>query len=581
MVNYPLQLWWFVLSLIGVCTLLHGGSLVRRYWRLRRARLALLAGESQKEGEPEQEGRQDASSWRHLSASISTVWKVVLYRSTLPISWDYQKRMSVAELLFCGGYLLACLTWAFVLSTTGNGPVDFANRNAWIALWQTPLVVGLAGKNNIASFLTGVGPEKLNILHRAAGRTLLILACAHAFGRYQIGLSGPHAIYQPIMIWGVVALTSFALTTVLGIRWFRAQHYELFLCSHIVLVFLFLLGAYLHQPPYYYQWIYPSFALWAADRLARLFHLLIFNPWLPRSCRAHVQALSDCTLRVTLQRRMRWRAGQHAYLLLPFVSRLPWEAHPFTVASLRSPSASGAGGGGGNELVFLVRARDGFTRRLMARALKEGGECDVTALVDGAYGAPPRLEEYQTVVLIAGGSGVSYCLPLLASVVAGKGLTKKVLFAWVVRRETHLGWIADELAAIVRAVPAGLQVEIRLYVTNSGKPSPTRMGSFTTIESASLAGAIPDAEAAATDMHGVAALVRLPQVTLAEGRPEVHGLIKQAVEGASGPVSVGVCGPSGLSNAVTTVLTTKDVISWGNALRGAPVVDLHVETFGW
>ncbi|KZT62770.1 hypothetical protein CALCODRAFT_489256 [Calocera cornea HHB12733] len=376
----------------------------------------------------------------------------------------------------------------------------------------------------------------------------------------------------------------------------------------------FLLGAYYHKPSNYY-WIYPAFALWAADRLARLLRVLIINlPSLvsPSSTgRADVQALSDCTLRVSVQRRVHWKPGQHAYLVLPSVSALPWEAHPFTIASL--PSASR---GRPSELVFLIRARDGFTRRLMSRALRQGGTCTVPALLDGAYGAPPSLSTCETVVLVAGGSGVSYALPLFAAALGGKrGLTRSVLFVWIVRREMHLGWIAAELQALLGAVPEGVDVQVRLYVTHSGLgdisalpadeqekvPSPTRTGSFATIKSSysGTAGGV-DSSSRGEEV-AVAALLGLPQVTLAEGRPDVHVLLKDAVQGASGPVSVGgacpfftnrkgevltavggsVCGPAGLSNAVRGVLAQGDVISWGGALRGAPVVELHVETFGW
>ncbi|KZT62769.1 hypothetical protein CALCODRAFT_719 [Calocera cornea HHB12733] len=113
---YPLQLWWFVASLIGFCMLLYGCGLVQRYWRLHQARPTPQAGEAEKEGELVQEGKNGAASWRNFSAGVATVWKVVLYRTTLPISWDHQKRMNVAEVSFCGAYLLACLTWAYVLS---------------------------------------------------------------------------------------------------------------------------------------------------------------------------------------------------------------------------------------------------------------------------------------------------------------------------------------------------------------------------------------------------------------------------------------------------------------------------------
>jgi ferric-chelate reductase len=75
----------------------------------------------------------------------------------------------------------------------------FMDRAAQMACIQLPFIVGLAGKNNIISFLTGVSHEKvispvschystylrhdqLNILHRAAGRTFGVLVWIHFGG---------------------------------------------------------------------------------------------------------------------------------------------------------------------------------------------------------------------------------------------------------------------------------------------------------------------------------------------------------------------------------------------------------------
>jgi ferric-chelate reductase len=119
-----------------------------------------------------------------------------------------------------------------------------------------------------------------------------------------------------------------------------------------------------------------------------------------KCARGTVELLSEDTLRITLTRRMpAWTAGQHAYLLLPGVSMLPTEAHPFTIASAPH-SLDGTPGSAEKELVFIVRTRGGFTRRLRERV--RGGMSKATAFVDGPYGAPPDLSEYSTCVLFAG-----------------------------------------------------------------------------------------------------------------------------------------------------------------------------------
>lgn len=124
-------------------------------------------------------------------------------------------------------------------------------------------------------------------------------------------------------------------------------------------------------------------------------------------------------LSVPRPRGFHWKAGQSAYLILPHVSTLPWEAHPFTIASYDVPRVAPSDQEKGpiqdaDELMFLINVRGGFTKKLGAVA-KDGGK--VKVLVDGPYGLTPDLKPFGTVALIAGGSGVSYTLPIFCNTI--------------------------------------------------------------------------------------------------------------------------------------------------------------------
>lgn len=115
---------------------------------------------------------------------------------------------------------------------------------------------------------------------------------------------------------------------------------------------------------------------------------------------ASVELISSDTVRLTLRRRFNWKPGQHAYIILPTVSGLPTEAHPFTIASI-SQSLDGQNTSSDKEVVFLIRGREGFTGRLREHA-SANGISTVPALVDGPYGCPPDLSKYSTCILVAG-----------------------------------------------------------------------------------------------------------------------------------------------------------------------------------
>lgn len=131
---------------------------------------------------------------------------------------------------------------------------------------------------------------------------------------------------------------------------------------------------------------------------------------------ALVEILSADTLRVTqsypAESMMHWSAGQNVYLSVPVVSKkCPLEAHPFTVASIDSSvSADKATLEGERQLKLIIRAREGFTRRLYEYAVKNGGAkggCRVSAWIDGPYGPSSSCHAFPNVVFVSG-MGLSF-----------------------------------------------------------------------------------------------------------------------------------------------------------------------------
>lgn len=59
----------------------------------------------------------------------------------------------------------------------------------------------------------------------------------------------------------------------------------------------------------------------------------------------------------------------------------------------------GVAEGHGKDVVFLINARQGFTKRLLDLA-EHGGSLKV--FLDGPYGVPPRVDDHDTVVFISG-----------------------------------------------------------------------------------------------------------------------------------------------------------------------------------
>jgi ferric-chelate reductase len=174
---------------------------------------------------------------------------------------------------------------------------------------------------------------------------------------------------------------------------------------------IFLVAGYYHtKDPGYNTYIWPAFVIWAFDRLVRVVRILINNTiWRgvkDEHSHGTVELITEDTIRLTLRRPMNWKAGQHAYVLLPSVSTLPTEAHPFSISTIPG-SLDGSAGAKEKDVTFLIRTRTGFTGRMRAHALK-AGKFSVPAFIDGPYGNPPDLSHYSTNILISGGDCKTY-----------------------------------------------------------------------------------------------------------------------------------------------------------------------------
>ncbi|RDB22637.1 putative ferric reductase transmembrane component [Hypsizygus marmoreus] len=512
-------------------------------------------------------------SVRRLPLALATAFRIIAFRWTIVIG-PYNVA-SISEVTFIIGYMAAIFVWLLV-DTRDLQSYMWQDRAAHFAASQLPLVVGLAGKNNIISLLTGVSHERLNVLHRAAARTCLILVWMHALTRTVAGLPPQFDFSHNWMRAGAVGLTAFSLATVLAIRPIRHMAFEFFLVSHVVLIAIFLICGYFHareQDLGIYIW--PAMVLWASDRVSRLARILWNNRLWSRKSANHSTAtfelLAEDTIRLTLRRHFRWTAGQHAYVILPSISTLPTEAHPFSIASIPEPCNEA----GEVDVVFLIRGRTGFTQRLKNHATRHGTGT-VSALLDGPYGYPPDLRPFSTCILIAGGSGVSYTLPLFLNLIrvnawGEKSAVRRIVFIWAVRDGDHLNWISKTLTEALNSVTSSLSIEPRVYITGPNYPIP---------EVPFLSE--PATPSSPVESEKVAKEMILPvysSLKLIHGRPSIRKLLHEEIGASLGPVSVDVAGPSALTESVRRALRS-DVATPSAVLRGLPPVTLHVENFG-
>ncbi|KAI0644002.1 iron reductase [Trametes meyenii] len=594
--EYPREVWWLVASFIALVSLVQLAS-----WVI--SKLSSGPTPAPKEGKDAEAGvtvRPRRFSWRRLPLAILNAYRVVAFRWTLQVGQSYT--LNFAEVFVTVVYIVALFVWEFVNTTTVSGhKLDvtyWGGRAGAIATSQFPLVTVLGTKNNILAYITSISYDKLNYIHRMTARVVFVLLWVH--GGAKIAHLPSPAYEEWFIRVGLLALVAFTLLILVSLRPVRAEVYEIFYFTHFLTVLIMLLGGYFHANEVRVgSYVWPCFLVWGLDRALRLGRLVYFNHlyfgFSSNASRldASVELLSPHFVRLHLKRppHFKWTPGQTAFLTMPGVSGFPLEAHPFTIASVdaryqldgvktpRPPAMEKLQEDPGSdpapywkELTFLINVREGFTRKLAAVA--ERGE-KVKVLVDGPYGFSPNLDNDDAVVLIAGGSGVSFTLStflgVLSHVQSGRSKCKKLVFIWSIREASHIEWISKALTQALELAPNGIEISIRIFITSGNSIPAPQEREWNEDDS------VHSSEGTAVGRSRPSSLLNFSAVQVSQGRPDIPALLRDEVEVNTGRLSVTVCGSQGIARACRAALR----IPISTVLSGGPSVVLHVESFGY
>ena len=260
------------------------------------------------------------------------------------------------------------------------------------------------------------------------------------------------------MLFGLIALS---------IPWLRHQLYEAFYFSHFLLAVSYIGLLFWHCDNLGDSWTYlwVTIAIWLLTILLRAFWFnrsvnIQQSEWF-RGSDAAVTPMSGGVTKIEVSlpaATIRTRPGQHCFLRFPEISLV--DNHPFTLAWIT--------GVDDQRLSFLVRTRRGFTTKLLASTTEKATH-QANVWVDGPYGGiDAKLERrYDHMVLVAGGIGITGCLPWLqhaADIHSKKDKYMRlasVKLVWVVHEASHIEWADDYLQLLHQSVPAGfLTIEI-------------------------------------------------------------------------------------------------------------------------
>lgn len=430
-----------------------------------------------------------ASSFRPLNAVIA-LFRWVFYRP-MPVLKVHQNlpplvlpSLAVLTIAFAAltfGILYSFIPHPLYYQRIAFGSPPLAIRSGMIACAMLPWLVALSMKANLISLITGIGHERLNVFHRWGGWLCLILSLIHTIPFYvePIWDRGGYKVFQSFFQTGfypygtgVAALTPLCALCIHSLPPLRRWMYELFVVTHTPIAIIFLAMMFWHCNNYLTSWdyLFATLAIWLLSYAYRIIHLNWALPW--RSSwligdEASVVLVEEDAIKVTVPTKMRWKPGQYCYLRMPGISA--FENHPFTIASLCSEDFPSDYGEKYRDMIMVFRPFGGFTRKVYNQAVRKGPYQSYRAFLDGPYGGCPRqLEAFDTVVLIAGGSGVtsvvSHLLHLIKCMRDGQAATKHVHVIWAMKRPETIEWFKEELRICHDFAPVG-SVKFQLFIT--------------------------------------------------------------------------------------------------------------------
>ncbi|KAJ5094853.1 hypothetical protein N7456_010714 [Penicillium angulare] len=419
------------------------------------------------------------------------------------------------------------------------------NRSGTIATVNLIPLVLTAGRNNPLISLLHVPFDTWNLLHRWLGRIVALQALVHTFAwmvpKVQEGSWSVVAMSikgSSFIMSGLVATCSITALLIHSPSPIRHAFYETFVHLHFALVAVFMAFLWVHLKGFVAKnYLIVALVFWVLERSIRLFTLLYRN--LGRvSTSATVEAMPGDAMRITLRMARPWKfnPGQHLYLYIPAVGL--WTSHPFSVAWSEAEEISPDEKGlptvqqdllrttDKTTVSLLVRRRTGMTDKLFKRATNSiGNRVTLRAFAEGPYGNIHSMDSYGTVMLFAGGVGITHHVPFVRHLVEGFAegtvAARRVTLVWIIQSPEHLEWIRPWMTKILAMDRRREVLRIMLFVT---RPRNTKE-----IQSPSAT------------------------VQMFPGRPNIDTLVGMEVENQIGAMGVLVCGNGSLSDDVRRV----------------------------
>ncbi|GAB1317552.1 putative metalloreductase AIM14 [Madurella fahalii] len=347
--------------------------------------------------------------------------------------------------------------WLLMLSVleTGEDYLHLTKRFGAVAVSQYPLQYLLALKSlNPVAYLLRSSHEQVNRWHRVLARVTTALLCLHVslYLNFFVQRDRLDRLGDPVVVAGVMAFLCLNLLLTTALRPVRRFSYRLFFIIHLIVGIMMPLMIIAHANPSN-VFMVEALAVFFLDLASRKLDTVTGHATAESIPGTNLVKIS-ASIPNSKVNRFRGHPGSHIYLSIPAaarkfasptsISHLLFEFlfNPFTVADVDNENG---------DLTLVARNSGGpMTKALgrLARAAKSNSpsgtdENKIPLSIEGPYGSvtsfPQLCSEFDRVLLVAGGVGATFTLPIYRSIIS-ENPGARVKMVWAIRDAGDATW---------------------------------------------------------------------------------------------------------------------------------------------
>ncbi|KAL9121468.1 MAG: hypothetical protein Q9187_001970 [Circinaria calcarea] len=374
--------------------------------------LRYLAVYGKVESGEEEHGNTSGRRSRNVAASILKVWRKLAWwmDGEVWVGWGTRKEAIAAAVWF------VWLGWC-VVRETGDDYLHLTKRFGIVAASQLPIHYLLSAKTpyDPIQLITSLSHEELNPYHRLLGRILIAFFSMHAvlyLNFYvQASLLSKRIRDTDVQL-GLAAIICFLVIGTSTLSAIRTYSYHLFYIIHITLSPAVLVILYFHVSPIRIH-ILETAAIFVVLSLQRYY----LNQRLVHATLALLPNTSLVAISIKPPKSVSQYThfpGQHIYLSSPQLRKYfprSTSMNPYSIANVPSQDTKA--------IQLVVRELNGTTKSL-GRLARESPKSPRPFIMERPYGAAknfPDLLSYDTILLVAGGVGATFTLPIYLDLV--------------------------------------------------------------------------------------------------------------------------------------------------------------------